>query len=129
VVGAGATYGSKALEVAITIKLIRALWIIPLLTVIAFTQKSKTSGKVKIPWFIGLFIASIILAYLFPAEANTYAHLNWLGKRGMVIALFLIGSNITFSEAKRAGLKSFILGALLWFLIGISSLIALTTNI
>jgi uncharacterized integral membrane protein (TIGR00698 family) len=129
VVGAGATYGTKALEVATTVKLIRALWIIPLSIIIAFTQKNKTNGKIKIPWFIGLFVASIIIAYLFPSGATSYAHLNWLGKRGMVIALFLIGSNISFAEAKKAGLKSFILGVLLWLLIGISSFIALTSNL
>ncbi|MBE9468037.1 MAG: putative sulfate exporter family transporter [Bacteroidetes bacterium] len=129
VVGAGATYGPKALEVATTVKLIRALWIIPLSIIIAFTQKNKTSGKIKIPWFIGLFVASIIIAYLFPAGANTFAHFNWLGKRGMVIALFLIGSNISFADAKKAGIKSFILGILLWLIIGISSFIVLTTNL
>jgi len=129
VVGAGATYGTKALEVATTVKLIRALWIIPLSIIIAFTQKNKTNGKIKIPWFIGLFVASIIIAYLFPAGATSYAHLNWLGKRGMVIALFLIGSNISFSEAKQAGLKSFVLGLMLWLLIGVSSFIALTSNL
>lgn len=128
VVGAGATYGPKALEVATTVKLIRTLWIIPLSIVIAFTQKNQKSGKLKMPWFIALFVAAIIIAYLFPAGANTYTHFSWLGKRGMVIALFLIGSNISFSDAKKAGIKSFILGILLWLLIGISSFIALTTN-
>jgi len=128
VVGAGATYGVKALEVATTVKLIRALWIIPLSLVIAFTQKDKANGKIKIPWFIGLFVASILTAYLFPSNAVSYEHLNWLGKRGMVIALFLIGSNISFSEAKQAGFKSFVLGVLLWFLIAISSFLALTSN-
>ncbi len=128
VVGAGATYGSKALQVATTVKLIRALWIIPLSLVIAFTQKDKANGKIKIPWFIGLFVASILTAYLFPSNAVSYEHLNWLGKRGMVIALFLIGSNISFSEAKQAGFKSFVLGVLLWFLIAIGSFLALTSN-
>ncbi|MPQ47734.1 putative sulfate exporter family transporter [Marinifilum sp. N1E240] len=128
VVGAGATYGVKALEVATTVKLIRALWIIPLSLVIAFTQKDKANGKIKIPWFIGLFVASILTAYLFPSNAVSYEHLNWLGKRGMVIALFLIGSNISFSEAKQAGFKSFVLGVLLWFLIAIGSFLALTSN-
>lgn len=129
VVGAGATYGPKALEVATTVKLIRALWIIPLSLVIAFVQKDKTGGKVKIPWFIGLFVASIVISYLFPAGAGTYAHFSWLGKRGMVIALFLIGSNISFAEAKKAGIKSFILGILLWLLIGVGSFVTLTNTL
>jgi uncharacterized integral membrane protein (TIGR00698 family) len=129
VVGAGATYGPKALEVATTVKLIRALWIIPLSLIFAFVQKDKTGGNVKIPWFIGLFVASIFISFLFPAGAATYAHFSWLGKRGMVIALFLIGSNISFAEAKKAGIKSFILGILLWLLIGVGSFVTLTNHI
>lgn len=125
VVGAGATYGTRALEVATTIKLIRALWIIPLSLFIAFAQKDKSAGKVKIPWFIGLFIISIIIAWLFPQGAATYAHFNWLGKRGMVVALFLIGSNISFADVKKAGVRSFVLGISLWALIGVSSFLML----
>lgn len=128
VVGAGATYGVKALEVATTVKLIRALWIIPLSIVVALLQKDKSVGKVKFPWFIGLFVVSILISYLLPALDTTYMHLNWLGKRGMIVALFLIGSNISIAEAKEAGLKSFMLGIILWFLIGLGSFIMLTSN-
>lgn len=126
VVGAGATYGAKALEVATTVKLIRALWIIPLAIVIALVQKDKLSGKVKVPWFIGLFAMSIVAAYIFPNLKSTFEHFYWLGKQGMVIALFIIGSSISITDAKEAGLKSFILGVLLWLLIGVVSFIALT---
>lgn len=126
VVGAGATYGAKALEIATTVKLIRALWIIPLSIVIALFRKDKSSGKVKVPWFIGLFVAVIVIAHLFPGAETTFGHLNWLGRRGMVLALFLIGSNISISEAKKAGVKSFILGVTLWLFIGIFSFVALT---
>jgi len=122
VVGAGATYGAKALEIATTVKLIRALWIIPLSIVIAFVQKDKTNDKIKIPWFIGLFIIAIISAFYFPHYHETFIHFNWLGRKGMVIALFLIGSNISIKEAKKAGIRSFILGILLWIFIGVGSL-------
>lgn len=125
VVGAGAMYGAKALEVATTVKLIRALWIIPLSIAIALFQKEK-NGKIKIPWFIGLFVASIIIAYLIPAGQGLFNGLSWLGKRGMVIAIFLIGSNISLAEAKNAGFKSFALGILLWILVGTVSFVALT---
>ena len=128
VVGAGATYGAKALEIATTVKLIRALWIIPLSIVIFFVQKEKPNGKIKLPWFIGLFIISILIAYQFPNMQTTFSHLNWLGKRGMVVALFLIGSNISVAEAKQAGLRSFVLGIVLWLLIGVSSFLMLTSN-
>ncbi|HCX99586.1 MAG TPA: putative sulfate exporter family transporter [Bacteroidales bacterium] len=128
VVGAGATYGTKALEIATTIKLIRALWIIPLSIVTALFQKEK-NGKIKIPWFIGLFVASIVIAYILPGGQVLFDNLNWLGKRGMVIAIFLIGSNISLAEAKSAGFRSFALGILLWILVGTVSFIALTAHL
>lgn len=128
VVGAGAMYGPKALEIATTVKLIRALWIIPLSIAIALIQKDKSNGKIKIPWFIGLFIVSIVLAYFLPGGQIVFEKLNWLGKRGMVIALFLIGSNVSLAEAKNAGFKTFAMGILLWLFVGVTSLVALTYN-
>jgi uncharacterized integral membrane protein (TIGR00698 family) len=125
VVGAGATYGPKALEIATTVKLIRALWIIPLALIIAFSQKPKTKGRVKIPWFIGLFVASIVIAYLLPDLENVFTKIKWLGTRGMVIALFLIGSSISISEAKKAGGRSFVLGISLWMIIAVVSFVSL----
>lgn len=125
VVGAGATYGTKALEVATTVKLVRTLWIIPVAILISLLQKDKTTGKVVIPWFIAFFIAGIVAAYLLPQWQSTFTHFNWLGKKGMVIALFLIGSNISIKEVKNVGLKSFILGISLWILIAVASFIAL----
>jgi uncharacterized integral membrane protein (TIGR00698 family) len=125
VVGAGAIYGSRALEIATTVKLIRALWIIPLSFGIMLVTKDKSNGKIKIPWFIGLFVLAIITAYLLPQAAEVFTNLAWLGRKGMIVALFLIGANISFSEIKEAGIKSFLLGVILWFIIGISSLVAL----
>ncbi|BAX81708.1 YeiH family protein [Labilibaculum antarcticum] len=129
VVGAGATYGAKALEIATTVKLIRALWIIPLSIVVALFQKDKSMGKLKFPWFIGLFIISILIRYFCPSLDETFSHFKWLGSRGMVVALFLIGSNLSLTEAKQAGFKSFALGILLWLLIGIGSFLLLTSNV
>lgn len=114
VVGAGAIYGDKALQVATTVKLIRALWIIPLSIVIALFNKNGNSRKIKIPWFILLFVLAIVFSNLFPAFESSYAHYSWLGKRGMVVALFLIGSNISYRQIKQSGMKSFALGISLW---------------
>jgi len=125
VVGAGASYGSKALQVAITVKLIRALWIIPLSLVIAFLNKNGEKKVIKFPWFILLFVLTIVFANIFPEFQTSYQHFNWLGKRGMVIALFLIGSNITVNEIKKSGTKSFALGIILWAVIATGSLILL----
>ncbi len=126
VVGAGAIYGEKALEVATTVKLIRALWIIPLSLVIAFINNGTDKKSIKFPWFILLFVLAIVFANLFPGFQTSYEHFNWLGKRGMVVALFLIGSNITVSDIKKSGPRSFALGIILWAVISVGSLFFLT---
>ena len=126
VVGAGAEYGEKALQVAITVKLIRALWIIPLSLLIAFFQKNENGRAVKFPWFILFFLFAILFAHFLPELHASYDHFSWLGRRGMVIALFLIGSNITLGEIKKSGPRSFALGISLWVMTAVGSLYFLT---
>jgi len=125
VVGAGAAYGEKALQIATTVKLIRALWIIPLSLIIAMFSKKDKQQSIKFPWFILFFVLAIVFANLFPSLQTSYVHFTWLGKRGMLVALFLIGSNITYSEIKQSGFKSFALGISLWIITAASSLFLL----
>jgi uncharacterized integral membrane protein (TIGR00698 family) len=123
VVGATATYGDIALKTAIAVKLTRMLWIIPLSVFISLLGKNNITGKIKIPWFIGLFLLSSLINYLLPAWQSTFVHFEWFGKKLMIVTLFLIGLNISISEAKEAGLKSFLLALLLWIFIGCVSFI------
>lgn len=126
VVGAGAIYGEKALQIATTVKLIRALWIIPLSLVIALLNKREGNHTIKFPWFILFFVLAILFANFFPSLEQSYFHFNWLGKRGMVVALFLIGSNITIRQIKQSGAKSFAFGIVLWAVTAIGSLVFLS---
>lgn len=126
VVGAGAVYGPVALQVATTVKLIRALWIIPLSFVIAFFNKNCSSQKIKYPWFILIFLFVILFTHSFPSLGESYIHLSWLGRRGMVIALFLIGANISIDQIRQTGIKSFALGITLWIITAASSLLLLS---
>lgn len=126
VVGAGAVYGPVALQVATTVKLIRALWIIPLSFVIAFFNKNCSSQKIKYPWFILIFLFVILFTHSFPSLGESYIHLSWLGRRGMVIALFLIGANISIDQIRQTGIKSFALGITLWIITAACSLLLLS---
>lgn len=125
VVGAGAVYGEKALQVATTVKLIRALWIIPLSIVVALFTKSGDKRTFTFPWFILFFVFAIIFTNIFPEYQVSYTHFSWLGRRGLVIALFLIGSNITISQIKQSGFKSFAMGITLWVITAMTSLFLL----
>ncbi len=123
VVGAGAAYGNEALQVATTVKLERALWIIPLSLITALVMKG--GGKVKIPWFIGLFIAAMIISSYFPQYGELYGWLELAAKRGLTLTLFLIGSSLTLATMRAVGVKPMVLGILLWILISVMSLIAI----
>lgn len=125
VVGACSAYGEKALQVGTTVKLVRTLWIIPLALCIALFNKNKAS-KINIPWFILLFVLSIIAGNYIPGMAETNGHLSWLGKKGMMISLFFIGTSIKIEEVKKTGPRAFLLGIILWITIGVLSLIWIT---
>ena len=121
VVGAGAAYGTKALEVATMVKLTRALWIIPISIATTFFFKQKES-KIKIPWFIFFFILAMIANTVFNLPQNITAFIGMLSKKGMTITLFLIGSGLSLKTLKTVGAKPLILGVTLWIVIGVVSL-------
>lgn len=125
VVGAGSAFGEQALQVATTVKLTRALWIIPMSVMLALVYQKDRSVKVKVPWFIALFVIAIVIAYLLPSWDESFMHLSWLGKRGMVLALLLIGNSISVADIRKVGLGAFVMGILLWLLVSAASLLLL----
>ncbi|HSD06252.1 YeiH family protein [Flavobacterium sp.] len=113
VVGAANKYGAEALQVATTVKLARALWIIPVALITSLVFKNKTSN-IKIPYFIGLFILAMICNSYFSSVANVAPHLVSVAKTGLVITLFLIGAGLNFSVLKAVGLLPLLQGIILW---------------
>ncbi len=130
VVGASKQYSEKALQIATTIKLERALWIIPLSLITAYFQKS--TGKIKIPYFIFYFIIAILIATYLPVyipalktEIEHQTLFQWaamFGKKGLVVTLFLIGSGLSLKTIRVVGWRPIVQGVLLWILIGATSL-------
>ncbi len=124
VVGAGAECGKEALQVAATVKLARTLWIIPLsfLVLLINRKNNQGKGKIKIPWFILYFVIAILIAGFIPFLQPAYSVLSYIGKRGMVLALFMIGSGFNFADLKTVGVRPFLLGVFLWIIISVSTL-------
>ncbi|MGJ8593320.1 MAG: YeiH family protein [Aquaticitalea sp.] len=122
VVGAALSYGDEALRIATTVKLSRTLWIIPLSIFSMFLFKTK-GEKIKIPYFIVLFIIAIILNsyHIFPETATGFVVL--MAKRLLIITLFLVGSTISILDLKTTGIKPVVLALTLWIFISIFSLI------
>lgn len=122
VVGAASKYGNEALKVATTVKLARALWIIPVSIMTMFIFKSKES-KIKIPYFIGYFILAILLNTYFPFFDSFGSTITFLSKSGLNLTLFFIGSTLSIQTLKTIGIKPLAVAIMLWITISLGSLL------
>ena len=120
VVGAASAYGDEALLTATTLKLARALWIIPIAFISALLFKG--DNKIKIPFFILFYCLTILIAYLLPEFQYLFDSIFNISKRVLVVCLFLIGTSISIQKIKESGIKPLLLGIMLWGVISISSL-------
>lgn len=122
VVGAGAAYGEEALQVATTIKLTRALWIIPLAFATSFIFKSE-GKKISMPWFILWFVIAILInTYILESMPEIGKTISGVARKGLIITMFFIGASLSTDVLKAVGIKPLIQGILLWLVISISSL-------
>ncbi|MBO7323900.1 MAG: putative sulfate exporter family transporter [Bacteroidales bacterium] len=121
VVGAGAAYGQDALQIATTVKLTRALWIIPLALVSSLIFRAK-GKKVSIPWFILLFVLAMVLNTFLPIPSAATGLIVMLSRKLLCMTLFLIGCGLSLSSIKKVGARPLALGVLLWIVISISTL-------
>lgn len=122
VVGAGAAYGEEALQVATTIKLTRALWIIPLALVTSVIFKNG-GKKISIPWFILWFIVAILVnTYLLDGMPEIGKAISGLARKGLIVTMFFIGASLSTDVLKAVGVKPLLQGILLWLVISIGTL-------
>jgi uncharacterized integral membrane protein (TIGR00698 family) len=126
VVGAAAKYGQEALVIGTTVKLARALWIVPLALATAAIKRSKS--KITFPWFILFFCFAAVLNTYVHAIAQVSSFLFALGRLGLIATLFLIGTGISRATLKEVGWRPLIQGVLLWAAVGIASLYFIRTG-
>jgi uncharacterized integral membrane protein (TIGR00698 family) len=120
VVGAASKYGAQALVVGTTVKLARALWIVPLALAVAAVRHNRS--RIQFPWFILFFLlAALVTTYLpgFPSATRTFFT---LGRYGLTATLFLIGAGISRSTLREVGWRPLLQGVLLWLAVGMTSL-------
>lgn len=124
VVGAASKYGNDALQIATTVKLARALWIIPIAFLSSFAFKSENK-KIKIPYFIGLFVLAIIINTYVPFIQKFSTSIVTISKLGLTVTLFLIGCGLSRKILTAVGLKPILQGILLWIVISLTTLLVL----
>jgi uncharacterized integral membrane protein (TIGR00698 family) len=123
VVGAAAKYGNEALAIGTTVKLARALWILPIALVTAAIMKSK--ARVQWPWFILFFCLAAVANTYLPLSAPVYPYLTRLGRMGLTATLYLIGTGISISTIKQVGARPLVQGVLLWAAVALVTLAAI----
>ncbi len=165
VVGAAARYGPQALAIGTTVKLARALWIVPLTVLVAsFTKRqnikasakttfipeivpaepsltdrnpaaatarvtSQPSSKITFAWFILLFLLAAVASTYAVRFAPAYAAFNHLGKIGLTVTLFLIGTGLSRETLRRVGIRPLVQGVVLWIIIATASLAAIRASL
>ncbi len=137
VVGAATKYGPQALVIGTTVKLARALWIVPFALATAAIkhnrfQKVPASGgsrpHIQFPWFIGLFVLAALANTYLPALPSATRTFFTLGRLGLTATLFLIGSGISRATLKEVGWRPLLLGVILWLGVGLTSLYFIRTG-
>lgn len=123
VVGAAAKYGAVALSIAVTVKLARALWIVPL--ALGTAARSRSKAKVQWPWFILYFCLAAVVNSYFPMLHSFCARLSDLGRAGLSVTLFLIGTGISRETLKQVGPRPLIQGLVLWVIVASATLAAI----
>jgi len=120
VVGAATKYGPQALIVGTTVKLARALWIVPLALVTAAVKRHR--ARIQFPWFILFFVFAALANTYLPAQHAATKTFFTLGRFGLTATLFLIGTGISRGTLKEVGWRPLLQGVLLWVAVGLTSL-------
>lgn len=132
VVGTTLQFGPKALDIGTTVKLARALWIVPLTLFISRFYRYSSENNApspsnpKKPWFILGFILASALTTWVPGLKTTAGYLHHLAEQGLVIALFCIGANLSSNIFQTVGVKPFIQGTLLWGIMAFITFLMIT---
>lgn len=121
VVGAASRYGEEALQIATTVKLARALWIVPLAFATNFLFNTK-SKKISLPYFIGLFLLAMLANTYVPFVQSIAPYILFFSKIGLTLTLFLIGSSLSYKILKTVGILPLLQGVILWIAISIAAL-------
>ncbi|MFD2516143.1 YeiH family protein [Pontibacter locisalis] len=122
VVGAATEFGEKALEIATTLKLTRALWILPMVLITGFLFKSE--GKASFPKFILFFLVASLFSTFLSGLSEVYSWLTLLARKGLIVSLFLTGAGISMSLLRTISIRPFLQGVVLWLVVATGSLLA-----
>jgi len=120
VVGAAMRYGADATAIATAVKLVRALWILPVAVITAIALQAKR--RVEIPWFIGLFVLATWTRSALPEGKPLWDGCAVVARPMLSMTLFLIGASLSRNALRAIGWRVLVLAVALWSVITCVSL-------
>lgn len=136
VIGAARSFSEASIETATTVKLSRALWIIPVCFAcgIAYTRNAQptapqSESRPAFPWFILAFIAACALATQVAVIREQAPLLKGISRVGLCIALFLIGASLNRNAIAQVGWRALVLGIALWIAMSITALLVVRATV
>jgi uncharacterized membrane protein YadS len=133
VVGAALAFGGSALAVATTVKLARALWIVPVTLALGAAERRRAGGSgvrtARPPWFVLGFLAVAALATYAPALRPVGLGVAFVAQRALVLTLFLIGLGLSRASLREVGPRPLVLGVVLWIAMAAATLAAVRTGL
>jgi uncharacterized membrane protein YadS len=90
-----------------------------------FSRRNGKKAKIAIPWFIGLFVLAAVARSYLPLGAATFTKMSALGKSGLTVVLFLIGTGLSRQTIRRVGVRPMLQGIALWVVVATVSLLAI----
>ncbi|HET9552522.1 MAG TPA: putative sulfate exporter family transporter [Anaeromyxobacteraceae bacterium] len=133
VVGAAMEYGSAALVVATTVKLARALWIVPVTLGLGALERRRGGASARRagqpPWFIAGFLALAAVTTWVPALRPAGLLVAGAARQALVLTLFLVGLGLSRDGLREVGARPLLHGVALWVASAAASLAAVASGL
>ena len=128
VVGAGNAMGDEVASIAIIVKMIRVMMLVPVLLIITWAVAKAAAangsegekGKINIPWFAILFLVVIAFNSFDLLPESVVSFINTFDTFLLTMAMTALGAETSIEKFKKAGAKPFVLALVLqlWLLTG-----------
>ena len=120
-VGAGNAMGEQISNIAIIVKMIRVMLLVPVLLILGFIKSNKgsgaTKGKLSIPWFAIGFLAVIGFNSFNLLPTDAVDAINYIDTFLLTMAMVALGAETSIDKFKKAGAKPFILAFCLYIML------------
>lgn len=128
VIATAARFGDNSAQIATILKLLRTLWLFPLL-ILAGLVENRQHSQPGVPWFLVLFLSAATLGTGLRIPDFLLSSSSWLSQALLVIALYSIGTGITRASLLSVRGTVVLHGTVLWMLIATGSLFFITETV